>query len=125
MVSPDKAERQKSAARLGNVIRRMRLSHKLTQMELAAKIGVSYQQLQKYEYGVSEITVPRLMQIADALQVPLRVFLNENGETYEGLPQDPGEVKVLRLYRGLGDRRLRRMAEQVLDIISEYCRGGR
>lgn len=53
--------------RTGDMIRRTRKALHLSQMQLAEKVGVSYQQIQKYEKGISEITVSRLYQIAEAL----------------------------------------------------------
>ena len=49
----------------------------LTQSGLAERLGVSFQQVQKYEQGKSRITLQRLSTIADVLQVPTSAFLEE------------------------------------------------
>jgi transcriptional regulator with XRE-family HTH domain len=46
---------------------------------LAERIGVSFQQIQKYEKGATRITVMRLQQISGALGVNITVFF-EGGE---------------------------------------------
>ena len=46
----------------------------MSQMKLADLVGVSYQQIQKYEKGASSISVNRLKQIAKALEVSLLIF---------------------------------------------------
>jgi transcriptional regulator with XRE-family HTH domain len=53
----------------GEIIKECRLAADLTQMKLAAKIGVSYQQIQKYEKGLSSLSLPRLFQFAEALEI--------------------------------------------------------
>lgn len=68
--TPSLADRQ-----LGQQIRRHRLLRKLTQASVAAQVGISYQQLRKYEDGSSRITVGRLCSLAEALKVPVTQFL--------------------------------------------------
>ena len=51
----------------------------ISQMQLAAVVGVKYQQLQKYESGASRISAGRLNQFAQVLKVPVSYF-------FEGLP---------------------------------------
>lgn len=55
---------------IGAAINMHRITQGLTRQELAGKIGVTHQQLQKYEKGANRITVTRLEAIADALGVP-------------------------------------------------------
>ena len=50
-------------------IRNARLMRGLTQSGLAAQIGCSFQQLQKYEAGQNRVSASRLYQIATALDV--------------------------------------------------------
>jgi len=51
----------------GTVLRRLRDRAGLTQERVAASLGVSYQQLQKYETGKNRISVSRLFDLADVL----------------------------------------------------------
>jgi transcriptional regulator with XRE-family HTH domain len=55
-------------------IKQARLDAQLTQQELAARIGVRYQQLQKYEAGVNQTSPDRLRRIADAVGRPISYF---------------------------------------------------
>jgi len=43
-------------------------------MELAERVGVSFQQIQKYEKGTTRMSIFRLQQIAEALGMPLNTF---------------------------------------------------
>ena len=56
---------------------------------LAAAIGVSYQQLQKYETGASSITIGRLLQFAAALEVEVSYFLDGLSPSADAEPPEP------------------------------------
>lgn len=59
---------------IGQNIRAHRLSSGLTQTELGRAIGISFQQVQKYEDGRNRISASRLYHVAEALGVPLATF---------------------------------------------------
>jgi transcriptional regulator with XRE-family HTH domain len=60
---------------IGDNIRVHRLSRKLPQSALADAIGISFQQLQKYETGKTWVSAARLVQIAGVLGVPVLTLL--------------------------------------------------
>lgn len=98
---------------IGNIIREFRLAARLSQMALAEKIGISYQQLQKYEKGINNITIHRLMQISEALKIPICSLLesqypeNIAEEVIEyGLSKE--EKKLLDLFRRIDNKDIRR-----------------
>jgi transcriptional regulator with XRE-family HTH domain len=62
---------------VGNRIRSRRLEQKLSQQQLAEALGVSFQQIQKYEKGVNRVGVGRLQQIADFLKVDMGYFMGD------------------------------------------------
>ena len=62
---------------VGRRIRRVRLSQKLSLENLAANIGISCQQLQKYEAGANRIAVSRLIHIAKVLRVHATEFMSD------------------------------------------------
>ncbi len=61
--------------KIGEMIRTCRLAAQMSQMALAEKIGISYQQLQKYEKGINNISLNRLQQISESLNIPLSAFI--------------------------------------------------
>src|ERR1043166_4842022 len=61
-------------AEVGRRVRSRRLECRLSQTELADRIGVTFQQVQKYEKGVNRIGAGRLQRIAEALEVPISFF---------------------------------------------------
>lgn len=56
----------------------LRQLRNVTQMELATHIGVSYQQLQKYERGRNRISPAMLQRCAEYLSVPIDYFFSEH-----------------------------------------------
>jgi transcriptional regulator with XRE-family HTH domain len=98
---------------IGERIKRYRLAANMSQMALAEKIGISYQQLQKYEKGINNISVFRLQQISEALKIPISNFLEDletervSEEINEyGLSKE--EKKLLSLFRRIDDKDIRR-----------------
>ena len=75
MKAAAKKMKQRSAGKpdieLGKRIRLRRVEQKISQAELGDQLGVSFQQVQKYEKGVNRVGAARLQAIATALDVPV------------------------------------------------------
>jgi len=78
---PDKESLANLAARIdahvGHQIRKHRQNRGITQQELARALGISYQQIQKYENGTNRISAGRLYIIAKALGTQASDFFEE------------------------------------------------
>lgn len=69
---------------IGMKIHELRISMGLSRQQLAEKIGVTHQQLQKYEKGTNRISAGRLAAIAKALNKPVAFFfegVDDGGDT--------------------------------------------
>jgi len=66
---------------VGKRVRHRRWLVGMTQQQLAERVGIKFQQIQKYETGANRISASRLWDIADALEVPVSFF-------FEGLQGD-------------------------------------
>jgi transcriptional regulator with XRE-family HTH domain len=67
---------------VGKLIRARRRALRISQDELAAKIGLTFQQVQKYERGANRVSASKLFAIAQELGVPVASFfadLEESG----------------------------------------------
>ncbi|MDR3527681.1 MAG: helix-turn-helix transcriptional regulator [Rhizomicrobium sp.] len=74
-LSPDRRKRSRLLdAEVGQSIRHHRKSAKMTLQGLADKLGIAYQQVQKYETGVNRVGAGRLMEIAEILNIPVSNF---------------------------------------------------
>jgi transcriptional regulator with XRE-family HTH domain len=68
---------------VGNRVRMRRLMLNMSQTKLGDALGLTFQQVQKYENGTNRISASRLQQISHILQVPISFF-------FEGAPKLPG-----------------------------------
>lgn len=59
----------------GIVLRRLRENAGITQEILAARVGISYQQIQKYERGQNRVSISRLFDIAGVLNTAPHVIV--------------------------------------------------
>jgi len=101
---------------IGRMIKQARRLKGMTQTEVAEKMGITYQQVQKYEKGKSELTIRRLKQIASVLDVPLSAFLPEGASAAKGLSDE--EVELLTAFRGLKSGKSKSMAIKLLRAIA-------
>lgn len=77
-------------AQVGSNIRATRIRRSMSQEKLADQIGVTFQQVQKYEKGTNRVGASRLVQIAAVLDVPVSaLFTGATAETDDApaLPQ--------------------------------------
>jgi transcriptional regulator with XRE-family HTH domain len=93
----DREERR----RIGRRIRRRRLFLGLTQAVLAKSLGVSFQQVQKYEKGISPVPGPRLAQIARRLEVAPDYFTRSGAEEADNLEHFVQSAEGVALYRAM------------------------
>src|SRR5215210_9571556 len=80
---------------VGHRIRIERLSRGLSQTALAESLGVTFQQVQKYEKGVNRVGAGRLTRIARVLKVPVATFFESGTETHAR--HEPSTVVPLHL----------------------------
>ena len=59
---------------VGKRIRHRRWTLGTTQQQLADRVGIKFQQIQKYETGANRVSASRLWDIAGALNVPVSFF---------------------------------------------------
>jgi transcriptional regulator with XRE-family HTH domain len=59
---------------VGNRVRMRRMMLGMSQADLANAVGVTFQQVQKYENGKNRVSASRLQQMSTVLQVPIPFF---------------------------------------------------
>lgn len=69
---------------VGKRVRHRRWLIGMTQQQLAEKVGIKFQQIQKYETGANRVSASRLWDIADTLEVPVSFF-------FDGLEEEQKE----------------------------------
>jgi transcriptional regulator with XRE-family HTH domain len=68
-------DHRSTSKKIGAQLKTMRITLKLTQREVGDILGLSFQQIQKYERGSNDISLVKLIQFSDALKVDPCVFL--------------------------------------------------
>jgi transcriptional regulator with XRE-family HTH domain len=71
---------------VGSRVRMRRMMLGMSQSTLGDGLGISFQQVQKYEKGTNRMGAGRLQHIAQLLQIPVPFF-------FEGAPHLPGQAK--------------------------------
>lgn len=66
---------------VGKKIKQMRALRRLSQTDVAQKLNLSFQQIQKYEIGSNRVAASRLYELSKIFGVPTSYF-------FEGLPED-------------------------------------
>ena len=93
-----------SSKEIGAKVKLLRKHAGMTQERLAELVGVSFQQIQKYENGSTKLNTDKLQQVASALKVPASAFFDE--DTYEKSPLSDREKKLVKAFRNLEDEEL-------------------
>ena len=103
----------------GRRLRTQRLEMGLSQKEFGRKIGVSYQQLQKYERGENRISTGRLQRAAEVLGVPVTFFFDSYVAEQVGSPLDylttEAAVRLVRAFAKIEDHKLRYAVVQIVE----------
>ena len=119
-------------AEIGRLVRAQRQRLRLSQSELAERIGVTFQQVQKYENGTNRISVGRLTRIAKALDVSPTFFfaretkasLASGNKALEFLGAE-GALRLIKAYDRVPGREMRTaFVEFVESIAMREKRGG-
>jgi transcriptional regulator with XRE-family HTH domain len=75
---------------VGNRVRMQRILLKMSQEKLGEALGITFQQVQKYEKGVNRISASRLQQIAQFLNVPPSFFFQDAPDSQASAPAAGG-----------------------------------
>jgi transcriptional regulator with XRE-family HTH domain len=111
---------------IGRRVRVRRLEKGLSQTELGNRIGVTFQQVQKYESGANRISAFRLQRIAELLNVPIAFFF-ESARTASGdeplaYLQKEGSLRLVRAYAEIASSEVRRA---LIDIAEHLARASK
>lgn len=107
---------------VGKRIRQRRWLVGMTQQQLAERVGIKFQQIQKYETGANRVSASRLWDIADALEVDVSFFfegLKDGAEAGDSTPSsipadmmgDKEAMDLVRSYYAIPENQRRRLFE--------------
>lgn len=112
---------------VGKRVRHRRWMVGMTQQQLAEKVGIKFQQIQKYETGMNRVSASRLWDIAKSLGVPVAFFFEGMAEvvpeaaTQQMTPEEtsvPSDIladkealELVRSYYAIPENQRRRLFE--------------
>ena len=117
---------------VGESIRAHRLIAGMSQSDLARRLGVSFQQVQKYEKGTNRVGAGRLPEIAAIFNIPVSALFEANADAAPGEPTassapvrliaDQSALRLLTSYSQITDRSIRRSLIQLVAGVAKATR---
>jgi transcriptional regulator with XRE-family HTH domain len=122
---------------VGSRVRMRRMMLGMSQEKLGNALGLTFQQVQKYEKGTNRIGASRLQQIAHIVQVPVAFFFEGapavgNSPRHDGMSEAPSPAYVseflatsdglalTKAFMRIGDSKLRR---RIVDLVEQIAVG--
>ena len=112
---------------VGKNLQNMRILRSVSQSELGSQVGVTFQQIQKYEKGVNRISASKLVEMADVLDVAIADFFD--GVAAKNKPSaskldfgavSADTVKLVSAFEAITDKGARR---HILHLVRALGRG--
>jgi|ERR1700754_485183 len=121
-----KQRRDPEDLEIGQKIRALRVAKGVSQATLGQALGVTFQQVQKYERGTNRVSAGRLQKIASLLETPVTFFYGEpvarrksDPDSGFALLQSKGAVRLLRAYAEIASG----ATKHALVMVAESLRG--
>lgn len=117
-------------AEIGLRLRQVRESRDISQRVLAERLGITHQQVQKYEDGKNRLTVSRLDEICRVLEISPQYFfevdsrygaagLEDNAQAPLGGARSPDERKLLTAFGRLKSRDQRKAVIRLVNSMAD------
>ncbi len=105
---------------VGKQLKQMRILRGLSQTDVAKKLSLSFQQVQKYEIGSNRISASRLFELSNILDVPPSYFF----EGYQDTPQqqtqivDDESIRIASVLSRIQDDRVKSQIKTFIDELA-------
>ena len=106
---------------VGSRIHDFRIEKGLSRQQLATKVGITHQQLAKYEHGTNRISVGRLLLICDALNKPISSFIEEYDiNTHNSvLAKERLTIELVRSFHSIKNEKIKEAINNLAKVISK------
>jgi transcriptional regulator with XRE-family HTH domain len=132
MLAPMKKSTGSIDKEIGSRVRMRRISIGMSQEKLGDMLGLTFQQVQKYEKGTNRISVGRLVDIAKILGVDIHFFFNgiRSGKTDPGFAEEesppyisevmstPDGLQLIRSFTGIKNPKVRKSIVQLVSALA-------
>ena len=117
---------------VGRNIRILRKQRRMSQTDLANKIGVTFQQVQKYENGTNRVGSGRLFRISAIFNVPIATLFDGMDQASNTRPDasptallaGPYALRLLQAFSQLEDTALRKSIAELVERMPAKCEDG-
>ncbi len=106
-----------NSTEIGQRIKLYRQKAGLTQESLGELVGVTFQQIQKYERGITKLNIDKLQRIAEALSVPVPALIEAEEATHIFLTSQ--EKKLIEMYRRMNDEIIKECLFKIMEKLEE------
>jgi transcriptional regulator with XRE-family HTH domain len=110
---------------IGQRMRSFRLAKHMSQQEIGKHLGVTFQQIQKYENGKNRLSGSRLVTVAKALGTSVEQIVGSNGNSKDNGPgeyltalSEPSVIALERMLERLPRSKQREAARAITDLIT-------
>ena len=109
---------------VGQRIRARRMAQGMSQTELGNQLGVTFQQVQKYEKGVNRVGAGRLVRVAESLDVPVSFFFgatdagSEDTRAILGFLDTSYSLRLLRAFSRIPPGGIQRAVVELVESIA-------
>ncbi len=106
---------------VGGRLKQIRGLRGLSQTNLADSVGLTFQQIQKYENGANRISASRLWEFAERLNVPISFFYDGLDDTRDNieLEVDRMALELVRALQSIKDDEVRRRLYELAKMVSK------
>lgn len=118
---------------VGSRLRQRRMLLGISQEQLAEMLGLTFQQVQKYERGTNRVSASRLFQLARTLDTPITWFFDDMDNEPSGEQPEPASagtdetdpmsrretLELVRVYSRIDDRKLRKKLYEMAKALAE------
>src|SRR5436305_7089149 len=114
---------------VGQRIRARRMAKGMSQTELGNLLGVTFQQVQKYEKGVNRVGAGRLVRVAEGLDVPVSFFFggtdagSEDTRAILGFLDTSYSLRLLRAFSRIPPGGIQRAVVELIESIAPETPG--
>lgn len=106
---------------VGKRIKEIRTVRGMTQSNVAEHLGISFQQLQKYETGANRVSASRMFELSKLLNItPAFFFEGLEGQNYDTMP--PMDIETARIASALSSIKNKKLKNRINTLINEIVR---
>ncbi len=106
---------------VGRRIRLRRTEIGMSQTQLGDELGITFQQVQKYEKGVNRVGASRLVKISEVLQTSVQFLTNQSAKedsSFSEMLVQPYAMDLLKAYTSIKDKKVRASLLRLVDELA-------